>query len=99
MNTLSKTIISAALVLVTASAAHAGNINQRERNQVHRIYDGVVGNEISFPEFLKLAKAQARVRQLESLARRDGHISNLERFAINQALNYQSVLIYRKKHN
>lgn len=99
MNILSRTTIAVALVLATASASHAGNINQRELNQVHRIYNGVVGNDISFVEFLKLAKAQARVRQLESLARRDGHISNLERFAINQALNYQSVLIYNQKHN
>ena len=99
MNILSKTIIGAALVLATASTSYAGTINQRERNQVQRIYNGVAAGELSFAEFLKLAKAQARVRQLESLARADGNISNLERFAINQALNYQSVLIYRNKHD
>ena len=99
MNILSKTIIGAVLVLATASASYAGTINQRERNQVQRIFNGVAVGELSFAEFLKLAKAQARVRQLESLARADGVITAPERFAINQALNYQSVLIYRKKHN
>ena len=99
MNTLSKTLIAAALVLATAGASYAGNINHRERNQVQRIYNGVAVGELSFPEFIALAKAQAKVRQLESLARADGHISAVERFAINSALNYQSVLIHRKKHN
>ena len=92
-------MIGAALVLATASASFAGNINHREHNQVHRIYKGVVNSELSFAEFLKLAEAQARIRQLESRARASGSIGPLERFAINQALNYQSVLIYNKKHN
>ena len=99
MNILSKTMICAALVLATTSVSFAGNINQRERNQVQRIYNGVAVGELSFAEFLTLAKAQARVRQLESLARANGSISQAERFAINSALNFQSVLIHRKKHN
>ena len=99
MNILSKTMIGAALVLATAGASFAGNINHREHNQVHRIYKGVANNELSFAEFLRLAKAQAKIRQLENQARANGSIGPGERFLINQALNFQSALIYNKKHN
>jgi hypothetical protein len=99
MNILSKTMICAALVLATTSVSFAGNINQRERNQVHRIYRGIANGELSFAEFLKLAKAQVMIRQLEKQARASGSINAVERFAINQALKYQSVLIYNQKHD
>ena len=80
MNILSKTMIGAALVLATASTSFAGNINHREHNQVRRIINGVASGELNFVEFLKLAKAQAKVRQLESLARANGSVGPLERF-------------------
>ena len=98
MNILSKTMICAAVLLATTSATFAGNINQREHTQVQRIYGGVFTHKLTPAEFIKLAKAQAEVRRLEALARRNGTISPLERFALNQALNYQSVLIHQYKH-
>ncbi len=98
MNILSKTMIGVGLILMTANASFAGSINQREHNQVHRIFKGVANGSLTYAEFLKLAKAQAMIRKLESRARANGSINPLERFAIDQALNYQSVLIYNKKH-
>ncbi|MGB8315655.1 MAG: hypothetical protein WCE69_14350 [Aestuariivirga sp.] len=99
MTKLSMTLFGAAVILAMASTANAGTINQRQHNQTVRIFNGIASGELTLAETLRLARAKARVRQLEILARADGHIGPLERFAINQALNYQSSLIYRKKHN
>ena len=98
MNTLSKTMICAALLLATTSATFAGTINHREHNQVQRIYNGVFTHELTAAEFLKLAKAQAEIRRLEAKARANGSIGPLERFALNQSISYQSFLIHKYKH-
>jgi hypothetical protein len=100
MNTLSKILVAASLLAGTATAASATcAIDYRENNQMHRIYKGVYNGRLSFHEFKRLAKGQARVRRLERLARLNGSISPWECAAINNALSWQSVRIYHKKHN
>jgi hypothetical protein len=100
MNALSKIIIAASLLAGTATAASATcNINYRQHNQAHRIYDGVYNGKLGFYEFKRLAAGQAKVRRMERIARLDGWISPLECAAINNALNWQSARIYHKKHN
>lgn len=100
MNILSKIIIATSLTLATANAASAAcNVNYRQYEQQVRIFRGAVYGSVRWHEFQRLQAGQARVRQLERMARADGHITGAECVLLNTALNTQSFRIYRKKHN
>lgn len=97
-----KTVLLASLVLaVTSATSFAGTplINARQNAQAHRIFNGVQSGELSFNEYQKLAKGQARVQNLENKAKADGFVGPLERARIHAAQNVQSARIWLKKHN
>jgi hypothetical protein len=97
-----KTIILASLVLaVTSATSFAGTpwINARQKAQSHRIYNGIVGGSINYPESQKLLQGQNHVQNLENAAKSDGVVTPLERARIHTAQTVQSARIFIKKHN
>lgn len=100
MTTLSKVLITATLVAISATAASACNVNLRQYSQQYRIIKGVAQNDVSLTEFLRLERGQAKVRQLERAFRvSGGGISPMECAILNNAIDWQSVRIFVKKHN
>lgn len=98
MNTLSKVLAAAALIAVSASAASACNVNARQFNQQARIYGGVANGSLTLNEFLRLERGQAKVRRLERQFRQSGGIGPVECAILNNAIDWQSVRIFVKKH-
>lgn len=99
MKMLSSTIVAATLLAITATASQACNVNYRQLSQQYRIFNGAVGNDLTFREFRRLETRQAKVRRLERLFRASGGISPWECAVLNSALNIESARIYVKKHN
>ena len=91
-----------ALTVVTGTAM-AGTaspwVNQRERNQAHRIYNGVVSGHLTYHEAGELIRGQAHVRRLEHIYKADGVLTPYERLRLQNALDRQSDRIYWHKHN
>ncbi|MFO1111342.1 MAG: hypothetical protein U1E61_19390 [Bradyrhizobium sp.] len=97
-----KTVLVASLVLaVTSATSFAGTplINARQNAQGHRIVNGVVSGQLTYPETVSLAKGQAHVQNLKNQANADGVVTPYERARINFAQDVQSARIFVKKHN
>lgn len=101
-----KTLAIAAVAfaaMTTASAAqsyrYADQIDRREANQEYRIQQGVRSGELTRREYLSLEAEQARIRQLEARAKRDGHITAYEAREIRAAQNAASRHIEHEKHD
>jgi hypothetical protein len=99
MNTLSKVLIATTLIAVSATAASACNVNVRQYSQQHRIIKGAVQGDLSLTEFLRLERGQKKVRDLEKAFRASGGISPMECAILNNAIDWQSVRIFAKRHN
>ncbi|MGE0131253.1 MAG: hypothetical protein AB7U82_24495 [Blastocatellales bacterium] len=105
MKNWKKWFTMAALVAVIIPAAglaqgHRYGVNRRERNQQHRIRQGVRSGELTRVEAARLEREQARIRLAEARARRSGGDFTLrERARIQRGLNQSSRRIYRQKHD
>ncbi|MGB0084825.1 MAG: hypothetical protein WBP94_05570 [Rhodomicrobiaceae bacterium] len=91
-----------ALTVVTGTAM-AGTaspwVNQRERNQAHRLYNGIVNGDVNFHEAGKLIRGQVHVRRMEHRFKSDGNLTLGERLRLQNALDRQSARIHWDKHN
>ncbi len=92
---MTKLAVTAALALIaTTSVASAydrqGEIDRRESRQEQRIQQGIRSGEITRHEARQLEAEQARIRQLERNAQRDGHIDRYEAARIREAQNAAS---------
>ena len=98
---LTTILFSTVAVLTFAASAQADTpwVNDRQRNQAERIYDGVANGDLSFRETRKLLRGQAHNRRMEARFKRDGVVTPLERYRLHQSLNRQSQRIYNKKNN
>jgi hypothetical protein len=98
---LTTILLSTLAVLTFAASAQADTpwVNDRQRNQAERIYNGVANGDLSFRETRKLLRGQAHNRRLEARFKADGVVTGAERFRLHRSLNRQSNRIYRKKHN
>ena len=102
-----KRIALIALALaVTTTAATADNstsrqrrIDAREAAQADRIDRARRHGELAWYESFSLRAEQARIRRLERLAKRDGHISRHEARVIEQAQDRASRHIYDEAHD
>jgi ribosomal protein L19E len=97
-------MITAALIAVlTASVAQAGTrdpgVNQRQRNQSHRIGEGVRSGELTRPEARALRAEQRAIRLEEREFKADGKLTRGERRELHRDLNEASRDIYREKHD
>lgn len=100
-----KTLAIAALslaVLSSAAVAHDGRtdrIDQRQENQQRRIEHGLRSGEITRGEYHRLQAEQARIRDLERQAKRDGHVDRYEAYRIREAQRDASRHIWQEKHD
>ncbi len=99
MKVLSKVLIAATLLAVSATASSACNVNFHQYNQQHRIIKGALQGDLSLGEFLRLERGQTKVRQLERAFRASGGISPVECAVLNSAIDWQSTRIFMKRHN
>ena len=89
----------AALSLPAFAQHTTPQIDQRQDRQERRIEQGVRSGELTPRETARLARGQARIRQMERQALADGRISRRERREIDHAQDQQNQLIARLKHN
>lgn len=99
-----KFALAATLALIattTVASAHdrQSEIDRREWRQEQRIRQGVRSGEITRGEYRHLETEQARIRQMERNALRDGHIDRYEAARIREAQNNASRHIYRESHD
>ena len=104
-----KYAILAAIVLLastTVASAHdvgygygGSRIDARQAWQQHRINRGLRSGQLTWGEYARLEREQARIAAHERIARADGHVSAAERYRLNRELNHASDDIYSLKHN
>ncbi len=89
------------LVLLAASTAAAGEIQQRKENQQQRIAQGVHSGELTAGETANLERKEAGLNREERDMREDngGKLTEKDRRVINHQQNRLSRNIYRDKHN
>jgi len=92
------TTASAILFIGSLAVTEAG-INQRQRRQQRRIYQGAKSGQLTGKEFNKLERGEAKIERDEFKARSDGNFTPKERAKINRELNHESRQIYKEKHD
>ncbi len=98
-NRLSK-ILFVLLALGLAMPAFARtSLHNVERNQMHRIQQGVYSGALTKGEARVLRKEQRNILQLKRRFLRDGHFSRGERRTLKNRYANASRHIYRLKHN
>lgn len=80
-------------------AERQNEIDSRQDRQQHRIQRGVRSGEITPAEYQRLQAEQARIRQLEANAKRDGRVSRYEAEQIRRAQDEASRHIRHEKHD
>jgi hypothetical protein len=111
MNTLGKyaaaVVLCGALVGSASAANYEGgrherrerhNINQRQRNQQHRIGEGIENGSLNPREAARLERAEARFNRQEARLRQGG-LSRRERARLENEQDRLSRRIYREKHD
>lgn len=93
--------ILALTALTTTASAYdrQSEIDRREAIQESRIQAGRRSGEITRFESMKLEAEQARIRQMERNALRDGHIDRREAAQIRDAQNAASRHITQESHD
>jgi hypothetical protein len=88
------------LVFVAASLpAHAG-INQRQKQQQHRIYSGIQNGSLTNREAYQLERQQLAIARYEAQSRADGPgLTRYERSRLHHMQDTASRTLYRQKHD
>lgn len=102
--TLAFVAVTAALTIPAAAQSTAGNttthgINQRQRDQQHRIGQGVHSGQLTAGETRHLERQQARIQRTKRRDKADGTVTPQERAQLTHMQNHASRNIYRDKHN
>jgi hypothetical protein len=95
-----KTMILAA-ILGASLAAHAGEVDRRERRQQARIAQGVKSGELTPAETARLEQREARIERevARDRAANGGKLTPAERRQVNRQQNRVSRAIYAHKHD
>ena len=88
-----------AIFLLAGNLSWAGTINQRERRQQARIWQGYRSGDLTPREFRRLEREQAFIRRSEARARRDCNFTARERMRIQREQNRASRHIFRQRHD
>jgi len=92
-------IVSGILVALTATAASAGSIDEREARQQRAIENGRQTGDITWREGLKLRAEQRRIEQTEARFKADGHLDKGERRVLNKMLDQSADHIKDERNN
>lgn len=96
------TIMIVGLMAIFASAAfgqETPGADQRQKNQKHRIKQGVKSGEITKREAKSVKYSYKSTKRYEAKAKSDGHVTKKERARLKHKENKSSRKIYRVKHN
>lgn len=93
------TLFCALFITNIAEARHTRNINKAQRNQHHRIKQGIKHGTITRGEARQLRMQQAKVRHYKQMARVDGRVTKRERRMIHREQKRASQNIYFQKHD
>ena len=74
-------------------------VNQRQRNQQHRIGQGVKSGQLTAGETRQLEHQQARIQRTKEKDKADGTVTPQERAQLHRMQDRASRDIYRDKHN
>ena len=94
-----KFLLATALIMAISIGSASAQIRQREKNQRHRIVQGVKSGELTRAETKNVIRKEKEVKQDVKEAKADGVITGSERKEIRRDQNKASRTIYRKKHN
>lgn len=98
-----RTLFAAALIGATAIAAAApaeARINQRQRHEQHRIYNGVRSGQLTQREAYRLERQQAHIARYEARSRADGPgLTPRERYRLERMQDRASRNIYHQRHD
>jgi hypothetical protein len=94
-------LLIAALAFTSIAEAQTRTpvINQRQRNQEHRIRQGVRSGELTKNEARHLRADERHIRNDKRMAKANGHVSRAERRHLRRDENRTNRAIYRAKHN
>lgn len=88
-------------ILLTATAANAQSVDQRHRDQQHRVAEGERTGQITRHEYNRIERQQASIDRQEANMRyhHDGRLTRRDRAVLQHRENHASARIYRDKHN
>ncbi|MFN8624693.1 MAG: hypothetical protein U0587_01715 [Candidatus Binatia bacterium] len=84
---------------VSATAAQAGQVANREARQRARIHQGVASGQLTHGEAKALHHEQRHIENMREHALADGHLGPKEHARLDQAQDRASSDINRLKHN
>ena len=87
----------AAMVLAGSATVFAAGIEQRQRNQQHRIHQGIRSGSVTPGEAARLEREQVRIERMERRLKADGDFTRRDR--VRHRLTRSSRHIFRAKHN
>ncbi len=94
------TILGLATMTTTASAYDSQReIDHRQAVQEQRIQNARRSGELTRGEYVRLEAEQARIREMERRAQRDGHVDRREASEIRRAQNEASKHISQESHD
>ena len=93
------TLLIAMFVTTIAEAHGRHNTRQKQRNQHHRIQQGVRSGQLTHMEARQLRAQQTKVKHYKRMAMADGRVTHNERMMINRAQHNAGKNIYRQKHD
>jgi hypothetical protein len=91
--------ITGLALTLTAAAADAGQVADREARQRARIHQGVATGQLTPHETTVLRQEQHRIDNMRQRALADGHVGPKELVRLDQAQDHANRDIYRLQHN
>ncbi len=92
-------MVAMVFALVTADAAMAGRVKNRQVKQQKRIHQGTQSGELTKRETRRLQKEQRHINRAKKRAMSDGNVTPKERVRLERKQDRASRHIYRGKHN
>jgi len=92
-------IAALAITSIAQAQTHTPVINQRHRNQEHRINEGVRSGQLTRGEAHHLRADENRISRQRNRYAASGRITHGERRLLRHEENRTSRAIYRDKHN
>ena len=99
MKKLAIVMVAMVFALVTADAAMAGRVKNRQVKQQKRIHQGAQSGELTKREARRLQKEQRHINRAKKRALSDGELTRNERIRLERKQDRASRHIYRGKHN
>lgn len=96
---MNRMLLASAVLLATATGALADRMDERLRNETHRIEEGRRSGALTWREAAELRAGQWRIARMIRAARADGYVSPREAREIEAAQDIASRRIFAEKHD